>query len=437
VAKHSPSLLIVFGAVVIFASLLVHAQNSSPTKVYTLSKVTYAGSKRFTQAQLLAASGLRVGQKLTLQGVDDASTKLFKTGVLSRIGYNFSFVSDAITVVFDVADATKFLPCHYDNLIWFTDAELTAAVQKEIPLFDGSLPEKGDLSDQVSAAIDRILSGHRISGSTLITPEGVLNQPLTSYRVVVTGIQIPVVSVNVTGGPLGLEMVANSIRLLTSGGYSRSSAHAAAVGGMTESYQNEGYLQVQFAEPVVTMKDPQHVEATQGVTLSYAVTPGPLYIWGGVDWTGNQGNSSTDLTSLTGMKPGDTARLSMIKHGWDAIRENYGHSGHLAVTLTQTPEFDVVQHTVHYRVNIAEGAVFKMGELHITGVAEPLASTIKGAWKLLPGQVYDTSYVRTFFSKDMPAALKASGGSGALMPPLVVTTTNTQKLVVDVNLTFH
>jgi hypothetical protein len=437
VAKHSLSLLIVFGAAAIIATSLGHAQTSSPQKVYTLSKVTFAGSKRFTQTQLLAASGLRVGQKLTLQGVDDASTKLFKSGVLSKIGYNFSFLGDAITVTFDVADATKFLPCHYDNFVWFTDAELTAAVQKEIPLFGGSLPEKGDLQDQVSAAIDRILSSRKISGSTLITPEGVMGQPLSSYRVVVTGIQIPVVSVDVTGGPLGLEMLANSIRLLTNGGYSRSSAHAAAVGGMTESYQNEGYLQVQFAEPVATMKDPQHADASQGVTLSYAVTPGPLYNWGGAEWTGNQVISATDLTNLTGMKPGDTARLNNIKHGWDAVRENYGHTGHLAVMLAETPEFDVAQHTVHYRVNVAEGAVFKMGDLHITGLAEPLASAIRGAWKLPPGQVYDTSYLKTFYSKDMPAALKASGGSGALVPPSVVASTNTQKLVVDVTLTFH
>ncbi len=430
--------VIATAAATCFLALSLGAQNSSSNKVYTLSKVVFAGSKRFTSAQLLSASGLHTGQKLTLQGIDDASARLFATGVLSKIGYGFGIRGDSIEVNFDMTDASKFLPCNYDNFVWFSDAELNAAVQKEAPLFDGYMPEGGNMTETVSAALDHILAARRISGSTMITTEGGFNQPVTSYRVEVTGITIPVVSVNVTGGPLGPEALALGERPLMSGNYSRATARAAASGGMAEAYQNEAYLQVRFSDPAATMVDPQRADASQGVTIAYNVTPGPLYNWNGVEWNGNQVIPETELTKLMGMKLGEAARRNKMSDGWKAVNDGYGHLGYIVARVSPKPQFDPDQRQIHYVVNVVEGPQYFMGEFQVHGVTDALAAAIQKAWKLKPGQPYDSLYQNTFLANDLGSAWHSSAGQSRVSGMVDIRAVpNHQTHVVNVELLIH
>jgi hypothetical protein len=408
VSKRSLLPALLFGAMALFTAVLLRGQNSASGKVYTLSKIVFNGSKRFSTAQLLTASGLHLGQQLTLQAVDDASGRLYATGILSKIGYNFQFIGSSIEVTYDLADSSKFLRCRYDNFVWFTDAELTAAVEKEVPLFDGFLPEGGNLGEKVDAALDHFLAAHKISGSTVITPEGGLGQPLGAFRVSIGGILIPVVSVNVTGGPLGPDALAVTQKLLLSANYSASSARIAAIGGFAESYRDEGYLDVRFSEPRMTMKDPQHVDASQGVSLDYAVTPGALYTWSGSDWSGNQTLKELDLNNLTGMKPGEPARRKKIADGWSAVNEAYGHIGYILAKITPVQQLDRTQHQVHYQVAVIEGELYTMGQFLARGAPDELVAVIQRAWKLRPGEPYDKMYEKTFKERDLNNALSAA-----------------------------
>jgi hypothetical protein len=405
VANRSFQLRIVLSAAIVFTSALLYAQNSSSEKLYTLRKVVFTGSERFTQEQLLAASGLHIGQKLTLQGVDDASGRLFATGILSKIGYSFNSLGDSIDVTFPLADASKFLPCHYDNFVWFSDAELTAAVEKEVPLFDGFIPEGGNMGERVDAALDHFLAAHKISGSTVITPEGGIGQPLGAFRAAIGGILIPVIAVNVTGGPLGQDALAITEKLLLRGNYSAASAHAAAIGGFAESYRDEGYLDVRFAEPVMTMKDPQRTDASQGISLAYTVDPGVLFTWSGADWSGNQILKELDLTNLTGMKPGEPARRKKITDGWSAVNDAYGHIGYILARVTPVQQLDRTQHQVHYHVTVVEGDQFTMGQFLVRGAPEEVVAAIQRAWKLQTGEPYDKMYEKTFRERDLNSAL--------------------------------
>ncbi|MFZ0818747.1 MAG: POTRA domain-containing protein [Candidatus Acidiferrales bacterium] len=404
-AKRFIQLAIIFGVAAFFTGALLHAQNSSPDKVYTLSKVVFRGSKRFSSAQLISTSGLQIGQKLTLKEVDDASGRLFATGIFSKIGYDFQFSGGSIEVTYDVSDASKFLPCHYDNFVWFTDADLTATVKKEVPLFDGFLPESGTMGEKVSAALDHFLAAHKISGSTVITPEGGIGMPLGAFRAAIGGILIPVVSVNVTGGPLGPDVLAITEKLLLSGNYSAASAHAAAIVGFAESYRDEGYLDVHFAEPVMTMRDPQHTDASQGVSLDYTVTPGALYTWSGADWSGNQILKDLDLTNLMGMKSGEPARRKKITDGWSAVNDAYGHIGYILAKITPVQQLDRAQHQVHYRVTVSEGEQYTMGHFLVRGAPDELVTMIQQAWELHTGDPYDKLYEKTFRERDLNSAL--------------------------------
>jgi outer membrane protein assembly factor BamA len=402
--------LFAVSAMLIGSAFLI-AQPNQSGKAFTLSGVTISGAKRFTQEQLVSASGLKKGQQIDLPGIDAAADRLFKTGALANISYTYRIAGASIEVQFKLAEAAKFVPCTYDNFVWFTDAELIAAARKEIPLFDGSLPIGGELPAEVSESLEHFLQAHSIKGSVSATISGSMGGPVNSYDLRVSDISIPVKSVTVKGGPLTQEALAKAIHLISLSDYSRSVARGVGQSGLTEAYQDEGYLQAKFSDPQVVMKDTAGRDATLGVTLVYDVIPGPQFRSTGVSWSGNQALSETDLSKLMEVKPGDVASRDKMNWSWVAVHDRYGKDGYLTARVETTPEFDVARAEVHYQAKISEGAQYHMGIFTATGVTEILANKLKNVWRLRPGQVYDASYENTYIQQDMGEVMRPSATS--------------------------
>lgn len=412
--NHFPILRrsLLFISVTLIGSAFLVAQPGQGGKTYALSGVTVAGAKRFTTEQLVAASGLKKGQQIDLAGIDAAADRLFKSGALASISYTYRTAGTSIEIQFNLTEASKFFPCIYDNFVWFTDEELTAGVRPRVPLFDGSLPVGGELPSQVTDELEHFLQGHSIKSSVTALPASPkYGEPPSLYQLRVADITIPVDSVIVKGGPLSPEALAKATHVLSLSDYSRTVAHGAGQWGLTEAYKDEGYLQAKFSDPQVTMKDPQRHDATLGVTLAYDVIPGPQFHSSGITWNGNQAVSEAELAKLMEVKTGDVARRDKLNWSWSAVQDRYGKDGYLSAHVDTTPEFDATKSQVHFQAKVVEGAQYRMGFFAATGVPEILANKLKAAWRLRPGQIYDTSYEKTFVQQDMAEVMRPSATS--------------------------
>ena len=423
--------LLAIGVMLVGSALLI-AHPGQAGKTFTLSGVTVSGAKRFTQEQLVAASGLKKGQQIDLPAIDAAADRLFKSGALANISYTYRMAGTSMEVQFKLAEAAKFLPCTFDNFVWFHDEELVAAARHEVPLFDGSLPIGGDLSTQVPEALDHFLHEHSINGSVVATLSGGLGQQPTKYDLRITEISIPVKAVTVNGGPLTAEALAKPVHLISLSDYSRSVARGAGQFGLTEAYQDEGYLQAKFSDPQVAMKDPQGRDASLGVTLIYDVIPGPQYHLSSVSWTGNQAIPESELAKIVEVKPGELARQNRLNLSWVGVGIRYGKDGYLNAHLEPTPEFDAAQSKVQIHAKVVEGAQYRMGVFTTTGVPEILANKLKADWRLRTGQIYDASYEDTFAQHDTTDVMRPSATSR--FTPTLRRHINAETKTVDVEL---
>ena len=226
--------------------------------------------------------------------------------------------------------------------------------------------------------------------------------------------------------------------MLMNGNYSRASARAAAAGSMAEAYQNQAYLQVTFSAPLTTMKDPLGADESQGVSIAYTVTPGPLYMWNGVEWSGNQIIQSPELARLVGMKPGEPARRTKMNEGWHAVSDAYGHLGYIVAQVNPEPQFDPEKQQVHYHASVVEGPQYFMGEFHVRGVPDKIAAAIQKAWKLRAGQPFDSLYEKVFVQKELGNAWYSATGQPGIPGTMSFSLTpNHQTHVVTVDLQFH
>ena len=62
-------------------------------------------------------------------------------------------------------------------------------------------------------------------------------------------------------------------------------------------------------------------------------------------------------------------------------------------------QFDDAKATVAYNVKIVEGPQYRMGELVITGLSVDSERIVRNSWRLMPGQVFDNTYLEEMLSK--------------------------------------
>ena len=432
---HSARRLIVplLALLSLFPALMARGQGPAEAS-WTLNAIQVAGSSRFADAQILAATGLEIGSRVLKSDLDNAATKLLATGAFAKVGYSYQTRGDGMAVTFQVTDAARFLPCVFDNFVWFSDAQLLRAVQLSVPLFDGSIPESGGLADDVSVALDKLLTANGIPGEASYLKQGNLGESATAFLFQVQG-SVPAVSaVQFTNGPLDAALFADGSELLLGKPYSRTLAEGVADKTFASVYANHGYLRAKFAEPKLTILPGSTAGDPGSVALAFTVEAGTQFHWAGLAWNGNQACSEQVLNPLVTLKFGDIAAADKISGVWAAVEDLYGEKGYLTAAVRPTPKFDETSAQVQYSVAITEGPQYRMGYLRVDAATDDLAQKLRAAWELKPGDVYNSHYVKTYVQLAGRAMVRAGAArSGQLN---VSNTLVPETQTVDVIVTF-
>ena len=139
------------GFLTILVSPLVHAQTA------TLREVRVEGAKHLTQAQIVPLTGLAPGAQVGRKDLQDAADALVRTGLFAKVNFKFDTHNDNLVVTFHVEENPR-LPVSYDNFPWYSDSELDEALRKELPFYDGHLPEAGQVVERAAAILKAFVS---------------------------------------------------------------------------------------------------------------------------------------------------------------------------------------------------------------------------------------------------------------------------------------
>ncbi len=377
-----------------FAALAVHAQapapNAPPSSSIASIKIT--GAKTFPADQIIAATGLKTGDVVTSEQIQEATNRLAALGIFSAVNFRYTSKGDAINLEFQVQEAPTY-PVSFDNFPWFTSADIAAAIRNQVGLFTGEAPGDGAMIDEISAVIENLLASQKIKGSVehqlLAKPIG--DGMMMQFRV--DGVQLRVQSVQ-----LGESVAANSERLkdrvadIKGQPYSLFAVELFENEQIRPLYASKGFLRAQIGPPqthlIPDMNDPKE----SAVELTIPIDPGPAYTWKGVSWQGNSAVQSSDLDAVVAQKAGEIADGMKIEALWQKIESYYGQHGYLDMKLSPEPQFDDSAHQISYRAAIAEGPQYRMGDMVITGLSLDAEKRLRQAWQIAPGQVFDDGY---------------------------------------------
>jgi outer membrane protein insertion porin family len=375
----------------ILVSPLLHAQTA------TLREVRVEGAKHLTEAQIVPLTGLAPGAHVGRKELQDAADALVRTGLFAKVNFKYDTHNDNLVVTFHIDENAR-LPVSYDNFPWYSDAELDEALRKEIPFYEGHLPEAGQVVERAATILKAFVSVR--APNVEITHQVVLS-PLSDgseQQFTVEGPVPKIAKLEFSDPKLTEDLAVRAhIAEIVGHAYSRMTIHVFLAEQIRPIYQQRGFLQAKIGPAEVRLSgDPNQQKLTEQIPVYVPCVPGTIYRWKGVEWKGNGAISSITLTNTMGLKVGDVANGQAIEGGWERVREEYGQRGYLEAKVTPVAAYDDAAHTTSYEVSIAEGPVFHYESMTISGMSLAGERKIQETWSMKPGDLFDKKVFEDF-----------------------------------------
>ncbi|HEU4597280.1 MAG TPA: POTRA domain-containing protein, partial [Pyrinomonadaceae bacterium] len=416
------------------------AQPSQDAQAMLLTQIEFEGLKRVSREDALAASGLQLGQPVGVNDLDAAANKLMGSGLFKNLAYSVRGTSEKAAVTFKVEEMTSSVPVVFDNFVWFTDEEVTEAVRRKLPSFDGTAPEAGNVTETIRAALQELLRARQITGAVEYTLSAEQRGPGSEHLFTVKGPSLRVCKLEFPGArALQPELLVQKSGGIFDNDYSRKYVGSFAENTLLPLYHERGYLRAGFLAPRVRAEEASENCDGGGVAVTLPVEEGAVYLWERAEWEGNEGLTAEELSAALGMRSNEIANALKVDKGVGSVRKAYGRKGYLAALAEATPVFDDAARRVTFRFKITEGPQYRMGALNIEGLSEQDTNNLRVRWSLLPREIYDEGYLGEFLKKSVAELVKDAARQGRPLKPFKVESAvrpDREKLTVDVTITF-
>jgi outer membrane protein assembly factor BamA len=354
-----------------------------------LREVRSDGQKKLTEGQIAALTGLQTGTQVGREELQKAADKLVASGLFATVKYDFKTRTEGLTLAFHVTESPR-VPAYYDNFPWFGDAELNDAIRAQLPFFDGTLPEAGNVVDVAADAIHGLLVAHKLD---LPVQHQVVGNPLGDGNIqqfTVEGAGLKIAGLSFSDAALVANpVVQQHLAEINGKPYSRTTIDVFLAEQIRPVYLRQGYLQAKLGPPEVRLSGPPTAKLPEQLPVYVPVATGEVYHFADAQWYGNSEISSIALGAYLGLKNGAVANGMEMEAALEQIREEYGRRGHLDATVQPESSFNDAAHTVSYRIAIAEGKQYHMGGWVITGISTNGESRVRTTFPLAAGDVFD------------------------------------------------
>jgi outer membrane protein insertion porin family len=353
-----------------------------------LREVHAEGEKLLSEAQVVALTGLVVGSQVGRAELQTAADKLVQSGLFAKVSYTFQ-TRTGVLATYHVEESPR-IPAYFDNIPWFADSELTDAIRKRLPFFDGTLPEAGAAVDEAAEGVKELIASHGLNVSLehLVAANLLGEGNVQQFRIEGAALRIEKLEFS-DSSLLASKAVQQHLSEILGKPYSRMTIDLFLTEAVRPVYLQQGYLHAKLGPPEILLTGNPSQKLPEEIPVFVPITPGPVYHWREAHWKGNAAVSEFTLNTLLGLKPGDVANGMQIEAGWDRVREEFAHHGFLETKLDAAASYDESAHAVSYSVSIQEGRQYHFAKMVITGLSPAGERKVHAAWPIAAGDLFD------------------------------------------------
>ncbi len=359
--------------------------------LFPIDSIQVEGLKRLKPAQVIGASGLKVGQQADKPDFEAAQARLLATGMLASVGYRYtsSAAGGGYKLTFEVAEVDQVFPVKFEDLPG-TEAELMKILAAADPLFTNPVPGTEAVIKRLEAALNAKLK---------VTPP-VIGRVLADRPEEIMLLFRPdkprptVASVTFTGNKafatseLQVKMAAVAIGVL----FTEDRFRELLNNQIRPIYETKGLLRVAF--PKITAKRAGDIE---GLDVEVEVAEGPEYKLEKVTMSGAP--RDTALLKDAGFKEDAVFRLHEIVESLEKLRASFRAEGYMKVATDSTRTYNDEKKSVNMNVAVNLGRQYKMGRLTIKGLDITTEPEIRKMWGMKEGALFRDQYAEKFLKR--------------------------------------
>jgi outer membrane protein insertion porin family len=365
-----------------------------PSK-WPLESFTVKGNSHFTRDQILALSGLKLGQPVTKEDFDAARDRMVASGAFLNVscGYDPASSGKGYAATVEVTEVPELYPLHVEDLP-LTDADVLAYAKKKDALAGPKIPGTKEAVTRYQDYIAQLLVTKNFTEP--VKGELISENPPDLIVLFRPAIARPTIShVSFTGASvIPASTLQNKMSDVALGlPFSETTFRVLLDRNARPLYEAQGRMRVTFPK-VSTSPDPN----VRGVIVAVDVNEGPVYKLGNIRVTGLAGRES-ELVKLIDLKPGVVIDFDQIKAGAQRMEHNLRREGYLKVSSDYARTFNDTAKTVDVIVKVDPGPQFKFTQLNVVGLDIETEPTIRKMWGLQAGKPYNIDYPEHFLAR--------------------------------------
>ncbi len=367
---------------------------AAPADHWPIQSLTVEGSRHFTQQELLAVAGLKIGQIAGKDEFEAARERLLATAAFETVGYRFEPAPDGkgYAASFQVTEV-EILPVRFDEL-GVPDAALEAALRARDPLFSmKGLPASQPVIARHVQWIQEYLTAQ---GSQVKVSGGVAPWPEAMTVVFRPDGALPaVVEVTFEGNQALSE---DDLRKAIAGAavglaYTEPRFRDVLNNSVVPAYEAHGFITVAF--PKIRTEP---VESPRGIKVFVSVIEGPTFKLGKVSIPNPAPVKSEDLLKAGRFETGETANFDHVNTSLSEIRQLLNRVGYLDAQVAAGREIHDDEKTVDLALRVDAGPQYTMGSLNVTGLDLSAEAEIRRIWTIKPGKPFNPEYPDLFLA---------------------------------------
>lgn len=362
---------------------------------FTPKTIQFQGAPDYSNDELLSAAGLKAGQTLSSDDMQQRMNALSQTGLFDGVKFTFN----GQDLVFQLKPAAQLYSVRLDNMPLTPGPDLDAKIRAKLPLYHGKVPTEGTLLDGVQAVLVEQLAAIGIKATITSAPYSTLGaREASAIAFHVSTPQILIGEILPGAAPQLTPKAQEVLASLTSKPFSTEDSAAGIAKDLREIYQGMGYLDVKAD----ATKQPNLSIAPDSVQVSfrYSLDPGTLYKVTSIQLAPDMLVSQADFDKQSHVHPGDPADAEHIAWNWHFIERQYHNRGYARARITPTATLDHAQHTVSYALAAEPGEVYKMGKISVENVSDEIRAMMLAAWKLPAGAIFNESALFSYYAID-------------------------------------
>jgi outer membrane protein insertion porin family len=165
----------------------------------------------------------------------------------------------------------------------------------------------------------------------------------------------------------------------------------ADIAAITQYYHNRGYIDAEVVD--VTREIQTDEKGNNGMILTFRISEGRIYTFGGVTFEGNQIFSTAQLSALIRSRTGETINSLRVEMDLQNVLDLYYENGYIFNTISRAENRNQVEGVVSYHITIVERGRAHIENIIIIGNVKTKTEVILREIPLEPGDVFSKTKV--------------------------------------------